>query len=272
MTAEPGTRVLKAQGQDLAPAIEAALVKDLGRHVDPVILVLFGLLLAGSSAKLSKAIGADPIGALTTILPTWFLIPFAIVAVLGLVGGAVLDIYSSGLALLSAGIKIPRFAAAGVDGVVMIAGAIYVVFFAPSFIAPFEAFLVTLGVPIAAWCGVLIADIILRRKDYSERDLYDHRGRYGNVRWLSIGLIVVGTVIGWGMITNTFGVPEWLNWQGYLLGPLGLGGRTGPWAYANLGVLIALLIGFFGILVFGRGAIQRQEALPIEHLAVEERA
>jgi NCS1 family nucleobase:cation symporter-1 len=114
-----------------------------GGALAPAILVIFGLLLAGSSAGLSKAIGIDPIGALTTILPLWFLVPFIIVAVLGLVGGAVLDIYSSGLALLSAGIRIPRPAAAGVDGVVMIVGAIYVAFFAKSFIQPFEAFLVT---------------------------------------------------------------------------------------------------------------------------------
>ena len=59
------------------------------------------MLLAGSSSSdLSDAIGADPIGALTTLLPTWYLVPFVVVAVLGLVGGAVLDIYSSGLALL----------------------------------------------------------------------------------------------------------------------------------------------------------------------------
>ena len=72
-----------------------------------MVLLLFGLLLAGSQPALSEAIGADPIGALTTVLPTWFLVPFALVAVLGLVGGAVLDIYSSGLALLSAGVRDP---------------------------------------------------------------------------------------------------------------------------------------------------------------------
>ena len=74
-----------------------------GSSLAPVILLVFGVLLAASSADLSDLIAADPIGALTTILPTWFLVPFAVVAVLGLVGGAVLDIYSSGLALLSAG-------------------------------------------------------------------------------------------------------------------------------------------------------------------------
>ena len=53
-----------------------------------------------------RRVAADPIGALAATLPTWFLVPFALVAVLGLVGGAVLDIYSSGLALLALGLPV----------------------------------------------------------------------------------------------------------------------------------------------------------------------
>ena len=146
-----------------------------GSSIAPVILVFFGLLLAGSSASLSSAIGADPVGALAPLLPTWFLVPFVIVAVLGLVGGAVLDIYSSGLSLLSAGIKIPRFAAAGVDGVVMVIGTIYIVFFAHNFLYQFEGFLITVGVLIAAWCGVFFGDMVAaeeglrRRRPLSQR-------------------------------------------------------------------------------------------------------
>lgn len=230
-----------------------------GGALAPIVLVVLGVLLAGSSTDLNTAIAADPIGALTTVLPVWFLIPFALVAVLGLVGGAVLDIYSSGLALLSAGIRIPRPVAAGVDGVFMVAGAVYVVFFADSFIQPFQAFLVTLGVPIAAWCGIFVADVVIRRAPYAERELEDRRGRYGDVRWLAVGLVVVGTALGWGLVTNTYGVPSWLNWQGYLLEPFGLGGRTGAWAYANLGVLVALVVGFLGTLLFARGSVRRQE-------------
>ncbi len=221
--------------------------------------MVLGVLLAGSSKDLNDAVGSDPIGALTTILPVWFLIPFALVAILGLVGGAVLDIYSSGLALLSTGVRIPRPVAAGVDGVFMVAGAVYVVFFAPDFIGPFQSFLITLGVPIAAWAGVFVADVLLRRRDYAETELEDRRGRYGDVRAVAIGLVVVGTVLGWGLVTNTSGVPAWLNWQGYLLGPFGLGGREGAWAYANLGVLVALLVGFLGTLLFSAGAVRRQE-------------
>jgi NCS1 family nucleobase:cation symporter-1 len=68
-----------------------------GSSLGPIILLLFGLLLAGSSKPLSDAIASDPVGALATILPTWLLVPFVVVTVLGLVGGAVMDIYSSGL-------------------------------------------------------------------------------------------------------------------------------------------------------------------------------
>src|SRR5690348_2395960 len=152
-----------------------------GGALGPVVLLIFGLLLAGSSTDLATAIGADPIGALNTLLPTWFLVPFVIAAVLGLIGGAVLDIYSSGLALLTAGVRIPRYLAAGVDGVLMVAGTIYVVFFGNDFIGEFQGFLITLGVPVAAWCGVMIADVALRRRDYAEAELFDPAGRYGDV-------------------------------------------------------------------------------------------
>ncbi|WP_372594815.1 cytosine permease [Actinotalea sp.] len=230
-----------------------------GASLAPVILVVFGTMLAGSSADLNDAIVADPIGALTTVLPTWFLVPFALVAVLGLIGGSVLDIYSSGLALLSVGLRVPRAVAAGIDGVLMSLGAIYVVFIADSFFIPFQGFLITLGVPIAAWCGIFMADILLRRTPYAVSELLDPRGRYGTVRVSAIVLTVVGSVVGWGLVTN--GYASWLTWQGYLLGPIG--GREGDWAWANLGVLAALLIGFVGTLVLGRSAIAAQEALPV---------
>jgi purine-cytosine permease-like protein len=230
--------------------------------VAPIFLVVFGLLLAGSSSSLSSAIQADPIGALATLLPTWFLVPFAIVAVLGLIGGSVLDIYSSGLALLTLGVRVPRYAAALIDGTVMTLGTIYVVFFAHSnFVVQFQGFLITLGVPIAAWCGVMLADIALRRRDYAERELFTPAGRYGDVRWLPVLVVVVATGIGWGLVTNS--LASWLTWQGYLLRPFGLGGKTGAWAFANLGVLVALAIGFIVTLAFSRAAVRAQEAAPV---------
>jgi NCS1 family nucleobase:cation symporter-1 len=192
------------------------------------------------------------------------------VAVLGLVGGSVLDIYSSGLAMLTVGIKIPRYAAALIDGVVMILGTIYVVFIAKNFLGQFEGFLITLGVPIAAWCGIMLADVALRRQDYAEADLFNPAGRYGDVRLVPIALIVVGTAVGWGLVTNF--AAGWLSWQGYLLGPLGLGGKAGAWAFANLGVLVALAIGFIGAFIGERGAVRAQESVPAGAPATAARA
>ncbi len=232
-----------------------------GGAVAPVILVVFGLALAGSDPVLRDGIQNDPVGTLATILPTFFLVPFLIAAVLALVSGAVLGIYSSGLTLLSLGVRIPRPAAALVDGVILTLGTIYVVFYAESFLGPFQSFLITLGVPLSAWAGLVIGDLVLRRRDYDDDALFDPTGRYGSWDWVSIGTLAVASVIGWGLVINTFGDVTWNNWQGYLLG-LGLGGKEGPWAYANLGVIVALFIGLAGSLLLRRGTVRRQEAQP----------
>ncbi len=229
-----------------------------GSSIAPIVLIVFGVLLAGSDKKLSTAIGVDPIGALTAILPTWYLVLFGIVAVLGIVGGGVLDIYSSGLTLLTLGFPGPRWMAAGIDGVLTTLGTIYVIWFAADFVGPFQGFLITLGVPIGAWCGIFLADVALRRRPYSDPDLFNPAGRYGKVNWTAIVIIAVCTAIGWGLVTNTFA--SWLSWQGYLLDPTGLGGKTGAWGPANLGVIIALGVGFLGYAGISLGRVRAQEA------------
>jgi purine-cytosine permease-like protein len=140
----------------------------------------------------------------------------------------------------------------------MLAGSVYIVFVADDFLGPFMGFLTTLGVPIAAWCGIMLADLTLRRRDYDEPDLYRPTGRYGDVPLTPLLLTLTATGLGWGLVTNS--TANWLDWQGYLLGPLGLGGRSGAWAYANLGVLAALALGFLGTLVLRRGHVREQEA------------
>ncbi len=228
----------------------------LGASIVPIVLVIYGSALSGSSKELSDAIAMDPIGALTQLLPTWFLIPFALVAILGLVGGAILDLYSSGLTLISIGVKVKRPVAAAIDGTIMLIGTIYIVWFATDFFAPFQGFLITLGVPVAVWSSIFVADVVLRKRDYVEADLFSETGRYGRVNPVAIALVAIGSIVGWGFVTNTFA--SWLSWQGYFMGAIG--GKEGQWAYANVGVIFALLIGFFGYLLLGRARIKLQEA------------
>ncbi|MGM7671552.1 purine-cytosine permease family protein [Microbacterium sp. A93] len=230
----------------------------IGGSIAPIILVIFGLLLGASDEDLLNAIAGDPVGALATILPIWVLIPFLLTAVLALVSGAVLGIYSSGLTLLSLGIRIPRPSAAAIDGVILTIGTIFVVFFATDFLGPFQSFLITLGVPLASWAGILIADILRRKKDYDEDALFDAKGRYGAWDWTSIITMVVTSVIGWGLVINNFAEDAaWNNWQGYLL--FIVGGKDGDWAYANLGVFFALVLSFLVTYFARAGKIRRQE-------------
>src|SRR5206468_3560526 len=120
----------------------------------------------------------------------------------------------------------------------------------------FQAFLITLGVPIAAWCGYFLGDLALRRRDYADAELYDPRGRYGWVNPVAVAAMAAGTVLGWGLVTSA---ANGFHWEGYLLGAFGLGGRGGGWAYANLGVLVALAVGFLSALLTA-GRVRRQEA------------
>ena len=241
----------------------------LGGAIAPAVLVCYGLALAGSDEAVKNGIAADPIGTLATLLPTWVLVPFLLAAILALVSGAVLGIYSSGLTLLSLGVQIPRPTAALVDGIILTLGTFYVVFVAESFINPFQSFLITLGVPLASWAGIMIADIALRQRDYDEEALFDPRGRYGAWDWTSIGTMVLASILGWGLVVNSFAdEASWNNWQGFLIEPLGLGtfvdDPAGPywdgnWAYANLGVLLALVLSFVVTYLARRAKVARQE-------------
>jgi purine-cytosine permease-like protein len=228
----------------------------LGASIVPIVLVIYGAALSASSKDLSEAIAMDPIGALTTLLPTWFLIPFALVAILGLVGGAILDLYSSGLALVSIGVPIKRHKAAIIDAAIMLVGAIYIVWIADNFFYPFQGFLITLGVPVAVWSSIFVADVVMRKKAYSQADLFDPKGVYGSVNKGSIALMFVGSIIGWGFVTNTFA--PWLEWQGYFLGLIG--GKDGAWAYSNIGVIFALIFGFAGHILLSYRKIRAQES------------
>ena len=224
-----------------------------GASTVPIILVIYGAALSGSSKDLSEAIAGDPIGALTTILPTWYLVIFALVAILGLVGGAILNLYSSGLTLISIGVPVKRHVAASIDALIMFMGAVYFVWIADDFFYPFQGFLITLGVPIAAWSAIFVTDVLLR-KSYDEQDLYRAGGRYGSWNYRSVAILLVATIVGWGFVTNSFA--SWLSWQGYFLGIIG--GKEGDWAYANLGVFFALIIGSAGYFLFARKNVARQ--------------
>jgi nucleobase:cation symporter-1, NCS1 family len=206
-----------------------------GASLPQVLLMIFGLLLAAGNADLATT--SDPIGALAKPLPTWFLVPYMLVAVGGLSAASVINMYSSGLSLMALGLRLPRYKTVLVDAVLLFIGCVYMLFIATSFFGPLAGFLVTLGVPLSAWAAIFLVDLFMYRRDgYREPDFYRSDGIYGSVNVAGVGALVIATVVGLGLVTSaTFPV------LGYLLGPLG--GATGPIGSSSIGIFIAFVIG-----------------------------
>jgi NCS1 family nucleobase:cation symporter-1 len=204
----------------------------LGSSIGPLVLITFGVLLASKGTGLSTS--ANPLGDLAEPLPTWFLVPYLLVAAGGLVAGALLDIYSSGLNLLALGVRLPRYQSVAIDGVIMILGNIYMLFIAKDFLGTFQGFLLVLGVPLAAWAAVFLVDLAtLRRDGYDVRALYAG-GPEGSARAVNPAGVVAwlaGVVVGLGLITSTTTGFTWLGWW-----------AKGAFAGSSLGLLVAFVV------------------------------
>lgn len=209
----------------------------VGASLGPIILISFGALLAADKPDIATT--SNPIGLLAEPLPTWFLVPYMIVAVGGLLAGALLDIYSSGLNLLTLGLRIPRYQSVAIDGVLMLIGNVYLLFFAPNFVTPFIGFLVTLGVLLASWAAIFLTDMWLyrRREGYAEQQLYSSTGRYGALNRAGVVSFLVAAFVGLGLVTS--GAPIF-KWTGYLM--RWFGWEDTPFGYSSLGLLIAFLV------------------------------
>lgn len=204
-----------------------------GSSVAPVVLIFFGIFIGANTPSLAAS--SSPISDLAASIPTWFLVPYLLTAVGGLVAGALLDVYSSGLNLLTLGLKIRRSRSVLFDGAFMVVGNIYVLFIAKSFFGPFEGFLITLGVPMAAWAAIFIVDLLMHRLHggYREEELYKSSGYYGSFSWPGIVSFAVAVVVGLGLVTSTASI---FSWVGYFITP------GSVWSTSSIGLLVGFLV------------------------------
>jgi nucleobase:cation symporter-1, NCS1 family len=132
----------------------------LGAAIPLVVLVSMGALMASGDDSLAAA--DDPVAAIGGALPTWMLVPYLVTAVVGLITGADLSMYSSGLNLITGGITVARTTAVVLDAALITIGGLYITVIAHDFYGPFTTFLTLLAVPLIAWAGVFGVDMIGR--------------------------------------------------------------------------------------------------------------
>ncbi|MFI1093665.1 purine-cytosine permease family protein [Streptomyces sp. NPDC020917] len=212
------------------------------------VLLILGVLLVAGDPQLGSAAAADPVGALTALLPMWFFVPFSIVIVISLVAAAITGLYSSGLALLALGVPVSRVGTTVINMVVISAGAFYLLFISTSFLATFQAFLALIAVVMGTMGGIQLLDFIRQRRlgwPVSQAMPAGQGGRNG--RWTALLSLLVATVIGLGMVTSSD--PNIAKAVGFLLSDDEKKGVIGT---TNVGVLVAMAVGaaLYALLTF----------------------
>ncbi|MEW6861700.1 purine-cytosine permease family protein [Trueperella pyogenes] len=114
----------------------------------------------------------NPLSSIPALLPAWMSVPFLISAFAGLLLSNNISVYSSGLTLLTMGMKVRRIVAVAADLFVSLVGSMVFLFLFESFYDAFIGFITLLAIPLTAWLGVFLVDM-MKRTTYSAKDLTD---------------------------------------------------------------------------------------------------
>ncbi|VDY32723.1 putative hydroxymethylpyrimidine transporter CytX [Morganella morganii] len=195
-----------------------------GAALPLLLLILTGILLTAQLPDLAAE--ENPIAAIGGLLPSWMAVPYLAAAVAGIVTIAVLSLYSASLNLLSMGIKLKQRTAVALDGVIVLAIAIYVLFVSGDFLgAVYFIPGVFCGLFLASWAAIFITDYYCKHKTagYDEVSLYGDTG----VIWPTFLCWLGGSVAGL-LVTNT----------GFINGPF----ATGVFENSSLGLFVSFLV------------------------------
>jgi NCS1 nucleoside transporter family len=164
-----------------------------GMYLPTVWLAILGASIASVDPT------TDPAALVTDVFGGVVAVLVMLMVLHGPIATNILNVYSSALAAISAGVRASRLALGVVAGAVGYGVTLY--FLAnEDFASKFDAWLVGLILWMSAWGGVILADFYLLRKQKIEVDqLYadPDKSIYGDINWVGITAFVVGVIAGW---------------------------------------------------------------------------
>jgi len=164
-----------------------------GLFVPTVWLAILGATIASVSQS------ADPARIVSSVFGGVVAVLVMLMVLHGPIATNILNVYSSALAAVSAGIKLSRRTLGVIAGIVGYAVTLYFVH-APNFAASFDNWMSGLVLWMSPWAGVVLADFYLvRRQRIDLPQLYaDPKvSIYGDVNWIGIAAFLLGLVGGW---------------------------------------------------------------------------
>ncbi|MFF1634920.1 cytosine permease [Leifsonia sp. NPDC058248] len=234
----------------------AMLWATFGAALPPFVLISYGGMLAASNTSLAHDLAIDPVSAFAILgLPSWYPIPLLLSVTLSLISALVLNIYSGGFTLEALGVRLRRRWSTVAVGLAIAVAAFLLTTTDIDLEGVVTSVPITLAVPVGAWAGLFSAEMMLRTRRLHQPSLVKPGGIYPDWRWTNVGMLVVASVVGLGLIRSDL---PWLAWEGFLFRLLGVD-VNGDLGSTNIGVLVALGIGILTPIVAGVPAIRRQE-------------
>lgn len=195
--ANSGADIARYQGRTI-PGRRLMTASALGAGIPLVVMIATGSLITITNTSFDPN---NPLSSIPQLLPSWMSVPFLIAAFAGLLLSNNISVYSSGLTILTLGIKARRIWAVGIDLMVSLIGSLIFLFFFEDFYGPFIGFIVLLSIPLTAWLGVFLIDMISRTRyhpqallDLSPRGAYWYRG---GVRIQALSSWVIAIIVGY---------------------------------------------------------------------------
>ena len=236
--------------------------------VVPTVVASYGLALI-ASAQANAALKpvnefalGTLIGDIAAIVAPW--LAYALLGSAAISGIVILamSLYSSNLSLHSLGLKLKPAVAQPIIGVlvfVISAAGIYYLADVWTFTADYAR---VAAVPVAAWAGIFISDILIRRIAYHEISLSRSYGFYKSINIVNLLGWIVATAAGFGF---TYIEQSGFVWTGYIADQLV---NQDFWKTTSFGIVITFAFASLIPVLLGIPRIKRQEA---EVLAIEAR-
>ena len=173
-----------------------------------------------------------------------------------------MSLYSSNLSLHSLGLKLQPGVAQPIIGVLVIALATAALLLVNDIWVFIGDYARIAAIPVAAWAGIFISDILIRRIAYHEISLSRSYGFYKAANWVNLSAWLVASAAGFGF---TYINQPGFAWSGFIVEQLV---NQDFWKSTSFGIVIAFAFASLVPVVLGIPRIKRQES---EVLAIEAR-
>jgi purine-cytosine permease-like protein len=192
--------------------------------------------------------------------PIWVFIGFVVAVGLSVLQLLANSIYSLAGSLASVGAKLPGAVSVLLLSIVLLSGTLVssMLLATSSVLAMLIELLVLVSVVAASYSGIVVADALIRSRDYHEVSLTRDYGFYGRFNFANLIGFILAVALGFGYLNGT-GLLS--SWTGYL-------GDFTPAIFdvagSNIGIAMAFGIAILFPVLFGIPRIKKQEVKLVE--------